>query len=139
MESLIILIIFVLLSSLGSGKKRRNGRRPANRTEHPVQQVINEVLQTSESGSGRRTNRQQSYRRPHQSEAEEECGYCTGDIEVTASLPHHAAAPPPQAADIPYVDVSALQKQWGLSNLQTALVWQEILDKPLALRRRGIK
>lgn len=138
-ESLIILIIFVLLSSLGNGKKRRNGRRPQTRTANPIQQMVNEVLQTADSANVRRATRPQTARRSHRNEAEQECGYCTGDIVAESVLTHHEAAPPPQTTDTPYVDVSALQKQWGLSDLQTALVWREILDKPLALRRRSIR
>jgi len=153
LESLIIIIIFLLVSSLGGGKKRKanSGRnRPQGSGEQrgqPVtmrdlarqaRQLISEVQQ--ENSPRRQSDRRAASRRAGSRTDESECGYCTGEIEVGPSLPHHAGTTSVAVlpnAEPPSVDVAALQKQWGVSDLQNALLWQEILDKPLALRRRG--
>ena len=143
MESLIILIILALFSSLGNGKKRKsrsqNGQQMQNmqdlaqQTQQAPDDVCTYPMPQSSSNRHRRTDsRQARSQKP-------ECGYCTGDIVVEASLPHHAVPVELKEPDKPCVDIAALQKHWELSDLQNALLWQEILDKPLAVRRRGLR
>ena len=151
MESLIVLIIFVLISSLNSGKKRR-GRSNQNQPQNPAgqrmsnvrnlaqqaRQMINDLQENdgNQRTTSRHTRQSQQKIRTH----EEECGYCTGKIEVSSNLVHHVgAATVPKDTEKPLVDVSSLQKNMGLSDLQNVLLWQEILDKPLALRRRNLR
>ena len=70
--------------------------------------------------------------------AEQQCGYCTGEVEVAQAVEHKSTTEPLQVLvpqnDIPLVDVKAVQQEMGLSDLQNAIFWQEILAKPPALR-----
>ena len=105
----------------------------AQQTQQAPDDVCTYPMPQSSSNRHRRTDsRQARSQKP-------ECGYCTGDIVVEASLPHHAVPVELKEPDKPCVDIAALQKHWELSDLQNALLWQEILDKPLAVRRRGLR
>ena len=130
-----------LFSSLGNGKKRRSQTRAGQRMQEmrDVAQQANrmpdEVNARPAVQSANRHRRADA--RPTQTR-EAECGYCMGEIAVEATLPHQAVAAVKEA-DRPCVNVGALQKEWGLSDLQNVVLWQEILNKPLAARRRGLK
>lgn len=70
----------------------------------------------------------------------EDCGYCTGDVVVPSVFADKQALvptdplPSPQNIADKGCDMAAVCR--GLSPLQQAVVWKEVLDKPLALRRR---
>lgn len=131
MESLVIIVIFALISMLGNGKKRNpRPQQTPDMTDMP-QQTYQAPVEDNPVRHRRPANRQRRAK-------EQECGYCTGDIVVEASVPRHVSSAL-NDIDKPCVDIEALQKQWGLSDLQNALMWQEILDKPLAARRRGLR
>lgn len=67
-----------------------------------------------------------------------ECGYCTGETAVESTInTRTAAAKPVVLIDRPKRDVAAACRELQLNEMQQAVVWSEILDKPLALRRRG--
>ena len=143
MESLIVIIILALFSSLGNGKKRKSRSQTGQQMQNTqdlaqqTQQVLDDVYTypTPQSTSNRHRRTESRQARSQ----EPECGYCTGDIVVEASLPHHAVPVELKEPDKSCVDVAALQIQWVLSDLQIGLLWQEILDKPLAVRRRGLR
>ncbi len=69
-----------------------------------------------------------------------DCGYCTGEVVVPSVfgakqdlVPSQPLPSPQSTADKGRTVAAACQ---GLSPLQQAVVWKEVLDKPLALRRR---
>ncbi len=67
-----------------------------------------------------------------------ECGYCTGETVVESTVSTRtAAAKPIVLIDRPKRDVAAACRELQLNEMQQAVVWSEILDKPLALRRRN--
>lgn len=60
------------------------------------------------------------------------------------AVSHLAAAPAAQPLlitaenkDVAVADLAALRQNMQLSEVQAGLLWQEVLDKPVALRRRG--
>lgn len=60
------------------------------------------------------------------------------------AVSHLAAAPAAQPLlmavenkDVAVADLAALRRKMQLSEVQAGLLWQEVLDKPVALRRRG--
>ena len=65
---------------------------------------------------------------------EDDCGYCTGDVVVPSVFADKQAKPLPQTSAAKGCDVAAICRD--MTPLQQAVVWKEILDKPLALRRR---
>ncbi len=54
-------------------------------------------------------------------------------VTVSAAQPIVLAAT--ESRDVPVTDLAALRQQMQLSEVQAGLLWQEILDKPVALRR----
>ena len=73
-------------------------------------------------------------------ENDADCGYCTGDVVVPSVFADTQDIVPAKPLQSPHNTVdnsgnlaAACQ---GLSPLQQAVVWKEVLDKPLALRRR---
>lgn len=66
----------------------------------------------------------------------DECEYCTGEVAVEQGLQRTAAAKPVVLAERPIRDVATACRELQLNELQQAVVWAEVLDKPLALRRR---
>lgn len=66
-----------------------------------------------------------------------ECEYCSGQLEVERTISTHTeAAKPVVLATRPVRDVATACRDLQLNELQQAVVWAEVLDKPLALRRR---
>lgn len=146
MESLIIIILFLALSSI-SGSKRNRRRQPARPNQQPnvpqqpsltgqIRQLFDEVMQ-NDASSRRSANAQRRARQAAQTAASE-CEYCTGEVEVAQSVEHRSELAPMHALvpqnDVPVVDVKAVQQKMGLSDLQNAIFWQEVLAKPPALR-----
>lgn len=75
--------------------------------------------------------------RPVVAEPDDECEYCTGELEVEPMLVHHTeAAEPVVLTARPTRDVETACRELQLNRLQEAVVWSEVLDKPLALRKR---
>lgn len=67
----------------------------------------------------------------------QECGYCNGRLEVERTLSTCTeAARPVVLATRPVRDVATACRDLQLNELQQAVVWAEVLDKPLALRGR---
>lgn len=65
------------------------------------------------------------------------CEYCSGELEVERTISTRAeAAKPVVLATRPVRDVATACRDLQLNELQQAVVWAEVLDKPLALRRR---
>lgn len=54
-------------------------------------------------------------------------------VAISAAQPIVLAAT--ESKDVPVADLAALRQQMQLSEVQAGLLWQEILDKPVALRR----
>lgn len=146
MESLIIIILFLALSSISSSKRnrRRPPARPSQQPNVPPQQsltgqirhLFDEVMQND--ASSQRSSTAHRRGRSAAQTAAQECEYCTGEVEVAQSVEHRSELAPLHALvpqnDVPVVDVKAVQKEMGLSDLQNAVFWQEILAKPPALR-----
>lgn len=150
LESLIIVMLLILLSNLGRGrqKRRQPPAQPGQQQSAPTQQTLtrqvrqlfDEMLQND--ASSQRSSRQQApgqrRARPSAKPAAQECGYCTGEVEVAQSVAHKSELTPMHAIvpqnDVPVVDIAVVQQEMGLSDLQNAVFWQEILAKPPALR-----
>lgn len=143
LESLIIIILFLALSSISGGKRRKKHPPAGSEQQHneqsltgQIRQLFDEMLQ-NDASSQRSSTRQRRTRSTAQS-AEQQCGYCTGEVEVAQAVKHKSTTEPLQVLvpqnDIPLVDVKAVQQEMGLSDLQNAIFWQEILAKPPALR-----
>lgn len=68
-----------------------------------------------------------------------ECDYCTGEAEAGSVFtePHTAPASPLFIkVEHPTRDVATFCRELQLNPLQQAVVWKEVLDKPVALRRK---
>ena len=110
-----------------------------------VQEAVGEEQSQPRTPAG---SRHRSGRRNNQRELtpiEQECDYCTGQNSLGDPLAHTqpgstivAAQPivPLGEANTAHVDIQAMQRKLKLSDAQNAVLWQELLDKPLALRRR---
>ena len=68
----------------------------------------------------------------------DECDYCTGEAEVNSVFAEHSAPMKPLVISDkrPSRDVATACRELQLNQVQQAVVWAEILDKPLALRHK---
>ncbi len=126
MESLIIIILFLALSSISGGKRRKKHPPAGSEQQHneqtltgQIRQLFDEMLQ-NDASSQRSSTRQRRTRSAAQS-AEQQCGYCTGEVEVAQAVEHKSTTEPLQVLvpqnDIPLVDVKAVQ--WGFRICKT--------------------
>lgn len=102
--------------------------------------------QADQAGQVRRSR---SARQPQRelTPIEQECDYCTGRNSLGEPLGSSHASDAliiqpivpivyNKISDADCVDIGAIQRDMKLSDAQNVLLWQEILDKPLALRRK---
>lgn len=70
--------------------------------------------------------------------AADECDYCTGEAEIGSVFAEHSAPMKPLVINDKRGgrDVATACRELGLNPVQQAVVWAEVLDKPLALRRK---
>ena len=70
--------------------------------------------------------------------AAEECDFCTGEAEVASVFVEKSAPVSPIfiSENPNRRDLATAFQELNLNPLQQAVVWREVLDKPLALRRR---
>ncbi len=70
--------------------------------------------------------------------ADDECEYCTGEAEIESTITRRSAPAKTIVLDENRNtrDVAAACRELQLNPLQQAVVWAEVLDKPLALRKR---
>lgn len=101
---------------------------------------------SSQAGQARRPRSAQQSQR-ELTPIEQECDYCTGQNSLGeplgSSLASDVSIIQPivpivynKTSDAGFVDIGAIQREMQLSDAQNVLLWQEILDKPLALRRK---
>jgi hypothetical protein len=122
---------------------------------HDMQTAMTELSETVTEQSKKQTKqsrrRRISSRRkvePAVIKPDAECDYCTGEIEPECAFDseqhadlHAGKASKPATplviadSEAVRVDMAAVQRNLKLSDVQSAVVWREILDKPLALRR----
>ncbi len=67
----------------------------------------------------------------------DECDYCTGEVAPASVFTEHVSAAAPKAMDdaVHTRTVETACRELGLSPMQQAFVWKEILDDPVALRK----
>lgn len=67
----------------------------------------------------------------------DECDYCTGEITPASVFTEHISVAAPKAVDdaVHTRTVETACRELGLSPMQQAFVWKEILDDPVALRK----
>jgi hypothetical protein len=118
---------------------------------HDMQSAMTELSETVTGQTKKSRRRRTSGRKaaePAVAKAQEECDYCTGEEQVECVFDselhsdiHAGKASKPATplviadSEAVQVDVAAVQKRLKLSDMQSAIVWKEILDKPVALRR----
>jgi hypothetical protein len=122
---------------------------------HDMQAAMTELSETVTEQTKKQTKqsrrRRMSSRRkaePAVSMPDAACDYCTGEAEAECAFDseqhadlHAGKASKPATplvitdSEAVRVDMAAVQRNLKLSDVQQAVVWREILDKPLALRR----
>ncbi len=122
---------------------------------HDMQAAMTELSETVTEQTKKQTKqsrrRRMSSRRkaePAVSMPDAACDYCTGEAEAECAFDseqhadlHAGKASKPATplvitdSEAVRVDMAAVQRNLKLSDVQNAVVWREILDKPLALRR----
>lgn len=117
----------------------QNSSQPENQPEISPAPVFSEM--TKEDISRRKQElREKKKRRLSRQNAEpapaDECTYCTGETAIEQGLERTALAKPVVLPTRKVRDVAEACRELQLNELQQAVVWAEVLDKPLALRKR---
>ncbi len=100
-----------------------------------VKTVLGEGEPAPQPAAAPRRQRRREAPKP-QPQPAEECDYCTGEVVPASVFTAHASAAAPKAVDdaAPTRTVEAACRELGLNPLQQAVVWKEVLDKPVSLR-----
>lgn len=132
-----------LLREMQQGMQKAMGDDAPKKAQIPYSQMDDEEISRRKAEVKRRRDlRRRKTARPATVAVDNDadCGYCTGDVVVPSVfgdeqtiVPSKPLASPQNTADTGRTVAAACQ---GLSPLQQAVVWKEVLDKPLALRRR---
>ncbi len=92
--------------------------------------------QNTRPSAERRPRRRREAAKP-QPQPVDECDYCTGEVAPASVFTEHVSASAPKAVDdaVHTRTVETACRELGLSPMQQAFVWKEILDEPVALRK----
>lgn len=118
--------------------KKQAANPPAEQAAPVFSEMSHEDIARRKREMVEKRNRRLSKAKAVEIKPADECEYCTGEAEVSSTITVHSApAKPVVISDKRNVrDVAAACGELGLNPLQQAVVWTEVLDKPLALRKR---
>lgn len=117
---------------------RKLAEQPAEQDQSVLPQMLRKDIERRKRELIEKSDRRLTETKPQESRVANECEFCTGEAEVESTIAVHSApAKPIVISDKPNVrDVATACSELGLNPLQQAVVWSEVLDKPLALRKR---